>query len=274
MSDWLNHPAVQSAVIPFVVAFVIAWLLRPHGGVLAGLGWAVACGIAVYFIAGFQWSPLTSTRKVIVAGAAALALGLVVEFVLRGRTARYWLLALFGAGTALWLIWPLALGKHGRELWLFAVPAAAYGAWLVAGLEGLNSRPVNLVVASLALAAATAFAALLGASALLGQLGGAVAAAVGAYAVVFLASGEFQPRSPFSAPVAAASALIGLAAVVYAKLPWTALVALAAIPALAQLPVPRGWGVLPRGLLAALYTFPAAAVAIALTWRVTGPPPF
>jgi hypothetical protein len=274
MSAWLNHPAVQSAAIPFVVAFVVAWLLRPHGGALAGLGWAIACGVAVYLIAGFQWSPLTSTRKIIVAGAAAVVLGLLVEFGLRGRPARYWLLALFGAGTALWLIWPLVLNKHGRELWLFAVPAAAYAAWMVAGLESLNSRPVNLVAGSLALSAATAFSALLGASALLGQLGGAVAAAAGAYAVVFLASGEFEPRSVFSTPVAASSALIGLAAMAYAKLPWTALAALAAIPLLAQLPLPRSWGVLPRGLLALLYTVPAAAIAVALTWRVTGPPPF
>lgn len=274
MSAWLNHPAVQSALIPFVIAFVVAWLLRPHGGALAGLALAIACGVAVYLIAGFHWMPFTSTRKVILAGAAAVALGLVIELFLRGRVSRYWLLALFGAAAALWLIWPLALNKQGKELWLFSVPALAYAAWLAVGLEGLNARPVNLVVGSLALSVATAFAALLGASALLGQLGGAVAAATGAFAIVFLLSGEFEPRSVFSAPVAIASALLGIAAMAYARLPWTALAALAAIPLLAQIPVPRSWGVLPRGLLAALYTFPAAAVAIALTWRVTGPPPF
>jgi len=262
MSAWLAHPLVQSAVAPFAVAFIVAWLLRPHGGILAGIGFAIAYGVAVYLIMGFQWTPLTSTRKLVLAGGGAVIAGIGIDLFMRGRAARYWLLALGGAVAALWLIWPLLTRKEGSELALFIALSLGYSAWLLAGLEGLNSRPVHMVAAALALSVGTAISALLGASALLGQLGGAVAAAVGGYGLVFLISGEFEPRSIFSAPVAISSALIGVSAMAYARLPSTALVALAVIPVLAQLPAPKNWGVLQRGLLVMLYTLPAAAVLI------------
>lgn len=274
MSAWLNHPLAQSGVVPFIVAFVIAWLLRPHNDLLAGLGFAIASAIAVYLIAGFHWAPLTSTRKIILASGAAFIVGLVMELFIHYRPTRLWLLALGGAGAALWLIWPLAMRKSGYDLWVLIIPAMAYSGWLVAGLDGLNEKPINLVVASFALSTATAIAALFGASALLGQLGGAVAAAIAAYVLVFVISGEFQPRAVLSAPATTAIALLGIAAMTYARLPWTALVALACVPALGRLPVPKGWGALQRILLVAVYTFPAGVAAVWLTWRVTGSPSF
>jgi hypothetical protein len=270
MSAWLTHPVVQSAVVPLVVGFVWAWLLRPHSGILAGLGFAVAFGASVYLVMGFQWAPITSTRKIVMVGAGAVVMGLMVEIFLRHHRGRYLLLALGGVAAALWLIWPIVQRKEFSEVLMWFAGAVAYCAWLGAGMDALNSKPVNLIVATISLGIGTAVSALLGASALLGQLGGALAAVAGAYALAFVISGEFEPRAVFSYPAAVLGAMIGVAAAVYAKVPWTALAALAFIPALAQLPVPRNWGVLQRGLLVAFYTFPLAALAVILVWRVRG----
>lgn len=274
MEAWLANPIFQSAIAPFTVAFVIALLLRPLGGLWAGLGFAAAFYTAVYLIVGFQFTPLTSTRKLLLAGIGAVVLGLLLELILRRHWIRPWLLAAAAAGVTLWMIWPLVLRREGMELWLLVVPALAYAAWLVGGVDTLREKPVNLIAASLALGLGTGISAVLGSSALLGQLGGAIAAAVGAFALVFLIRGEFAPRGGFTVPVPLLCALVGIASTVFARLPWYSLLPLILIPLLAHLPVPRGWGVIARGLLVTAYVAPAAAAAIFITWQASGPPLF
>lgn len=275
MNELLSNPMIQSGLIPFVVAFAAAWGLSRVNTTAAGLAFALACAVAIHFIIGFQFTPLTSTRKLILAGAGGVVLGLLADLLLRQHRARPWLLAAAGAGAALWLIWPRVPRLDGTALWLMLICAPAYTAWLVASIDGLNARPVNLVVAVLTLALGTAVSAVLGSSALLGQLGGVVAAAAGAYALVFLIRGDFRPGGAFTVAAAALLALIAVSTIVYARqLPWHVLLPLAAIPLLARLPVPAHHGVIARGLLVTLYTAPAAALAIGLAWRITGAPSF
>lgn len=275
MDELLANPLVQSAVVPFLVAFIAAWALKPAGGWAAGLGFALACAASFYLInRGFQMTPLNSTRKLMLAGAGALGLGLIAEALLRRHALRPWLLAAAAAGAALWLVWPRLGRLEGTELWLTALVPALYAAWLTAGTDGLRGRPLNLVVAALVLAVGTAVSAVLGASAVLGQIGGVIAAAAGAYVLLFLIRGEFAPGGAFTVPVPVLIALAGISSIVFArKMPWYVLLPLALIPLLARLPVPAHWGVFARGLLVALYTAPAAAAAIAITWRVAGAPP-
>ncbi len=275
LEAWLNNPVFQSAIAPFAIAFIAALLLRPLGGWVAGLGFAAAFYTAIWMIVGFQFLPLTSTRKLLLAGAGAVLIGLLIELMPRNfDKLRPWALGAAAACVALWLIWPMVLRREGMELWLLVIPALAYAASLVGGVDTLRDKPVATVVACLALGIGTGISALLGSSALLGQLGGAVAAAVGAFALVFLIRGEFAPRGGFSVPIPLLCALIGIASVVFARLPWYSLLPLMLVPLLAHLPVPQRWGVLGKGLLAAAYVLPAAAVAIAITWRASGPPSF
>lgn len=275
LEAWLDNPMFQSAIVPFTIAFLAAALLRPLGGWVAGLGFAAAFYSAVWIIVGFQFLPLTSTRKLLLAGLAAVVVGLLIELLPRSfDKLRPWTLGAAAAGVALWLIWPMVPRREGMELWLLVIPALAYAAWLVGGVDTLRDKPVATVVACLALAIGTGVSALLGSSALLGQLGGAVAAAVGAFALVYLIRGEFAPKGGFSVPVPLLCALIGIASVVFARLPWYSLLPLVLVPLLAQLPMPQRWGVLGKGLLASAYTLPAAAGAIAITWRAAGPPLF
>jgi hypothetical protein len=272
---WLNNPMFQSAVAPFAIAFIVALLLRPLGGWLAGLGFAAAFYTAVWMIVGFQFMPLTSTRKLLLAGAGAVVVGLLIELMPRFfDRLRPWVLGAGAAGVALWMIWPMVPRREGMELWLLVIPALAYAAWLVGGVDTLRDKPVATVIACLALGIGTGVSAVLGSSALLGQLGGAVAAAVGAYALVFLIRGEFAPRGGFSVPVPLLAATIGIASVVFARLPWYSLLPLVLVPLLAHLPVPQRWGVLARGLLMSAFVLPAAIAAIAITHYVKGPPMF
>src|SRR5437588_12500419 len=70
--ELLNHPAVQGGVAPLAVALVIATLLaRTHFAWLAIVG-GYAPMIAL--TTGFQFSPLTASRKI-------LLLGLIVPVV-------------------------------------------------------------------------------------------------------------------------------------------------------------------------------------------------
>lgn len=74
-------------------------------------------------------------------------------------------------------------------------------------------------------------------------------------------------------PLVTVCALLGLGAVVYAKLPWYSLLLLALIPALVRVPLPTS---LPRLLHMAFTVVIAlvpAALAIFLTWQEAGAPP-
>ena len=81
MSDLLSNPAVQGGVAPFVAGLIVTVLLGRFR--LGGLAVAAAFATAVYFIAGFNFTPLSATRKIILLGLAAPVVGIVVDFVFR-----------------------------------------------------------------------------------------------------------------------------------------------------------------------------------------------
>ena len=91
--SFVNHPAFQSLVLPFVLALAISALLRPLGLRWAALGAALGLVLALLFWPGFDW-PATSRAQMLpwVALAstalAALAIALdddVGEFLRRGQ---------------------------------------------------------------------------------------------------------------------------------------------------------------------------------------------
>src|SRR6267378_672803 len=122
MQEMLANPAVQGGLAPFVAALIVAALLAPIR--LGGLAVVAAFATAVYFIAGFTFSPLTATRKIILLGFAAPLAGIVIDFALRPTRFEAGMLALAGAGAA-----GLALGAGTGA-------AAILGASLTYGLYG------------------------------------------------------------------------------------------------------------------------------------------
>ncbi len=273
MSELINNPAFQSGLFPFLVAFITALLLRRLGWFWAGLGFAVAYASSLYLAVGFQMTPLTSTRKIVLLGGVAVVIGLLLDVYPATRRPLPWILAVLGASATLWIIWPVAKRQEGNEFWIMIGPAMAYAGWLVGSYEGLRTKCVAASVGALALGLGTGVAALLGASALLGQLGIAIGAAAGAYVLLLLFSSHVALGSNFTVPVALLSALIGVAGVIYATLPWYSLLPIALIPLIVRIPVGSDLPNFQRILLLGVSTLTLAGIAIAITWRVAGAPP-
>ena len=109
-----------------------------------------------------------------------------------------------------------------------------------------------------------------GASALLGQLGIALAAATAGLFLTWVLAGSSVGEGKAGGPLLALpyllpAVLIGLAASLFARLPWYALIPLAAIPLAAGL-VPVK--IESRFLSALLYTLPGLAIALATAYWV------
>jgi len=273
MNQLLANPAFQSGVVPFIVALVAALLLRPLGPAVAGIGFPVAYYVSAYLVTGLQFMPLTSTRKMLLVGLAAAALGLVLDWISPRKRSVPLLLAVLGAAAVLWMIWPVIVRKEGAELWSTTAASLVYAGWLIGTVHGLRGRPDGAAVAALALGLGTGISALLGASALLGQLGIAVGAAAGAYVLLDLSRWPIPTGSSFILPAVTLGAMVGVAAVVYARLPWYSLLPLAALPLLMRIPLPSNFSGRRRVLALCAIAVPAAALAMFLTWRVTGAPP-
>src|SRR5260221_13939820 len=100
MKEMLANPAVQGGLAPFAAALIVAALLSPFR--LGGLAVVAAFATAVYFIAGFTFSPLTATRKIILVGFAAPLAGIVIDFAFRPTRFEALMLAFGRAGAASW----------------------------------------------------------------------------------------------------------------------------------------------------------------------------
>ena len=138
-----------------------------------------------------------------------------------------------------------------------------------------DQEPLRAASAATALGIGTGGAALVGASALLGQFGLALGSAAGAHLLIQVVSNKPLPTGrTFTLPLAVIAGLTGCLAALSARLPWYALPTLAAIPVLAGFaPIPNG-SVRIRGMVLSLLTFTLAGVAIFITWQVAGDVPF
>ncbi len=265
----LEDPGFQAGGAPFAAALLVALMLRRWGAVGSSLallgGWALAVELAV----GWRLLPLSASRKLLLLALAAVAIGWLLErrpALLRPLPVVA-LALLLGAGSALWLLWPL-LARGVLELGA-AAAAAAWIAWLVGALLVLGARePVVGLTALAGVAGGVGGAALLGASALLGQLALAAAAAAGGTWLATVAGRATAPGPLGLLPLALAVALAAVAGAAYARLPWEALLPLVALPAMARLG--------PRGRLRRLWAlgWAAAAAGAALwwAWQVRGAP--
>lgn len=272
MQNWLNDPFVQSAVLPFLGALVVTALLGRIAPRWSGL--ALVCGVLVTVqVMNLDMARLDSTTKIVLLGVAAAVLGLVRDRVASGRG---WIPAaifLVGAAAIAWVIWPVLMRREGLAFWYLLAGAVVYSGWMWAASELVRDDVQRCAVTAVAVGTATALCVVLGASAKLGQLGGAVAAAGGAYLAVALVKPSLAGGSVMGLPATAFGALLGYAALVYAKLPWYCLPPIALIPALARVPVPSGLSRWWRVCILLAAVAPAVIVAVVLAWRGAGPPP-
>jgi hypothetical protein len=138
-----------------------------------------------------------------------------------------------------------------------------------------DRQPLRVAGAASALGIGTGAAALVGASALLGQFGLALGSAAIAHLLFQWVGNRTLPTGrTFTLPLATITGLTGCVAVLSAQLPWYVLPILAAIPlAGCFAPLPKR-SVRMQSLLLSILTFAFAVGAIYVTWRIAGDVPF
>jgi len=264
VNELLQNPIVQSSALPFVVGLVAAALLLPLR--LSGLAAAAGFAAAVMAIGNFALEPLTATRKIVVLGGAAALLGALADLAFRPTRLTGIVLGAVFAGATLWVFAAILAQKVPAEVAIVGAGLAAFTWWLVAATVSLHYDMVRAGATGLALGLGAGFAAVLGASALLGQYGMALGAGSGAFLLLTMVlGGRVQAGATLTLTVSVLAALIAAGAVLLAQLHWLTLVALAMVPVLVRLPLPRGAAWM-QSVVASVYALVAAGGACALAW--------
>jgi hypothetical protein len=272
LQELLNHPAVQAGLAPFLVALISAELFQRIK--LSGLAVIAGFAITVYLASDFTIEPLTASRKIVLLGLLSALLALLLTL-LQFR----WfssLLPIIGGAAAVWTVQRILLQHPLQVALLWGTGCAAYVAILVWSMDQLSDKePLRAASAGTALGIGTGGAALVGASALLGQFGLALGSAAAAHLLIQIISNQPLPTGrTFTLPLALTAGLTGCVAVLSARLPWYALPILAAIPFVSWLvPLPKMSNRI-QSLLLSILTFAFVGGAIYVTWRVAGDVPF
>jgi hypothetical protein len=266
MTEWLSNPAVQGGVAPFVVALVVVLALRRFK--LAGLAIAAGFGVTAYLLNGFDFVPLTATRKIILVGMAAAAVGVAVDGVARSARAAGVALAVAFGAAAIWVFWSVLSQKAPAEAIAFGATAALAVGITVVLNHGLRDAPVRAGAAGLGLGLGAGIAAILGASATYGLYGIAVGAASGAFLLVQMVTNRTAAAgAALTLPIAVLTMLLAAGTVLLAKLAWYALVPLALIPLAARLPAPERWPIWLQAVVRSTGALAPAAMAWTLAWK-------
>ena len=269
MTALLDNPIIQSAVLPFITAVILAIGLGAIAGRWRGLAAFGSFYLAAVLVSGMQLLPLTSTRKILLLGFMALATALVFSWRnIQGRH-RYIVVVIFAIAAMVWMEWPVLLRYQGMQWWTVAGAGLVYMCWVAIVHDSLRRQPAEQLLALTLFAAATAIAATLGATALIGQLAGAAAAACGGLLLVTLLSGKDRDDDMLLLPLILMIGLLGIAAVVYARLPWQSLVALMVIPLVPRLPLTMT-NIWIKIIVQAVLMLPFAAAAAYIAWGSAG----
>ena len=276
LTNLLDNPAIQAAALPFVVALVLAFALSRT----RFLALAVASGLVVVvgLTIGYAFElPLSSVTKLIagVLGLTLAALALEAAGV-AARPALVATFALAGGLAALWVVQRVLQQAEGGAafalaLGAFAIVTLTAGGTLAAGL----GSSLRAAVVSACLGWGAGVLALLGASALLAQLGLALGSAAAAVASMQMIRGRESPLGwTVAIPVAIAAPLIAVLASATGELRWYALIPLP-FGALAGLTAPTGrikksWQ---AAFVIGCATLVPVVVAAAIAWLAAAPAP-
>ena len=266
MQEFLANPAVQGGVAPLAIALVLSLALRPLR--LEGLSLVAAFVGSVYLVSGLDFTPLTSTRKLVVLAIAAPVIGLLVDFAFKPTRFGAALIALAAAAGALWAFWPVLSHKPGSAPWLLGGSAALALAFLAGfALLQLAADSVRAGAAALALGLGAGISSVLSASVLYGTYGVALAAGAGGYLLPQMILGrKCQGSAAFALAFAVTGGLIAAGAMTLAQLPWYCVLILALVPVGAILPVPRSAPIWLQAVIVSIYSFVIAGAACALAW--------
>jgi hypothetical protein len=263
LKELLANPVVQSSVLPLAVGLLCAALLYPLR--LEGLGAIAGFLAAVVAIGNFAFEPLTATRKIVALGAGAAIFGALFDLAVKPtRFTAPALGAIFGAAS-LWVFASVLGQKVPLEAAVFGASLVAFTAWTVMATVSLHYDSARAGAAGLGLGLGAGVAAVLGASALIGQYGMALGAACGGFLLLLIALGpRVTAGTSLTLAASVLAALLSAAAVLLAQLHWASLAALALVPVVVRLPLPGPLWMKP--VVAAVYALIAAGGVSALAW--------
>ena len=274
MTDLLNFPEVQSFVLPLLAALLVGAIAHRFSIAQRGIGMIAGFIVTVLFVNGVELQPLTAARKIIILGLAAAIIGAVVDqrgARWRGRPLYFAMLSILASA---WVMGVALLRKNGLELLTAGAGVAFYTAWVTYWLDRLSDQELRATSATVSLGLGTGLAAIIGSSALFGQMAIAISAASGG--VLLLALLKKGPNKEgagcvLTLPAGILLGLIGCTAVAFADLPWMVLVILSLIPLVASgLPVPIHWQRGPQATLLTISTLAVAGLALAYAWYLAG----
>lgn len=235
LESLLDNLVVQTAVAPLLVALVTGLAMRILAPGLTGLAMTLGFITAAYLINGMDWQRLGGVDKIVFATAAAALVGLACKLTGLPAKPRRALLVTLALLVTAWMSYKALATKEGLSLVIYSLGGAAYVAWMTFMLDRLHNRATAIGVL-IPLALGTGFCAIAGASALMGQLSLAMAAAAGGLGLLFLVPGSYRVGADLTFPAALACGLLGFGAWLFASLPWYALPILAAVPLVSFLP--------------------------------------
>jgi len=268
MQEFLAHPAVQGAVVPLVVGLAVAALLLPLR--LSGLAAVAGFLAAVVLIGSFSFATLTATRKLVLVATAAPLLGVIADFAFKPtRIAGPVLGALFGAA-GLWIFWSVLAHRPLAEGLATAAAVVALVLWTVTAAMPLQRDAVRAGAAGVGLGLGAGIGAVLGASALIGQYGMALGAAAGGFVLLVMLLGRrVSAGAALALSISVTAALLACAAVLLAKLPWTAAALLSLVPLAVRLPLPDRMHPGIQAVIAVFYALVPAAGCWAVAWAAS-----
>lgn len=272
MDELLQNPAVQAGVAPFVTALVATGLLMRTR--FLGLAQIVGFAALVALAIGFSFESLTSTRKLVLVGLFTFLPVLLLELKdWSMRPVARSAVALLAGLAAVWVVLRLLQQKETTDALLAGAASALYLAALVESTLRVGSDSVRGAATGLVLGLASGALALLGASALLAQVGIAVGAAAGATLLVQMIAGRRTPAgATLSLPASVVAGLVGLLAVFTGALPWYCLLPTLAIPWATRLVPVGSRPVWLTAFLTAIVAFIPLLLALGLAWFTAGTP--
>jgi len=270
MNEVFDVPAVQAGVAPFLIALIVATLLRRS----RLLGLAVGAGFltAIALVMGFSFEPITSVQKMVVVGVGATLMVLVLELAdgqptIRMRVA----MALLVGAAAEWTVLRLLLQQDLVTALMAGSAAALYLVVLVESGTAVGEDTVRSSAAALMLGLGAGALALLGASAMLAQIGISVGAAAGATLLVQMITGQRAAGWSLALPASVVAGLVGLLTVFTGELRWYCLLPMLAIPWATRL-VPAGTrAVWLTAILTAMAALVPMSLAVGLAWFAAAP---
>jgi hypothetical protein len=266
MQEWLIHPVVQGAIMPFLAGLVASAILAPLR--LAGLAAVAGFAAAVYLVVGFQFSPMTTVRKIVLLGLMAPAVGVAADLAFKPTRITAPLFGVVLGAASIWVFLAVLRQKELAQALLLGGGTALYVAWLVGISLTLRDDSVRAGAASFALGLGTGVAAVFAASATLGLYAMAFGTASSAFLLVqMLAGRRIFAGITFTLTAGLLAGLLGAAAFYLAQLPWYALAVMAFVPLAARVPVPAKWPIWGQVVAISTLTLCVAAVSCSLAWQ-------